>query len=281
MRYTTPALLLAIVWPTLGASHFPAETGNWWEFSYLTYQGGWGVSHRDSGTVRWDVVSVQYFITDPGQTEFTIVQTRSLVRSRTEGGIWGDQHPVVDEFDSLFDPPRVTTDTLVLRGVDGVNGLWFAGDSCWSFVLDPAAGTSGRGITLVAQTVPFGSDSIQATQVRPDGCRTGSDSILPFDCIEPRYYSTAEGIGPVAYMARSPTCLMDAYWGEEWQLLDAHIAATAVGPAPRAAPARFRRGGAAEAYDLCGRRVPARPVGAAGVVLQRLPGIGLRGVVVR
>jgi hypothetical protein len=288
MRYTTLAVLLAVAWPALAASHFPAETGNWWEFSYLEHQGGWGISHRDSGTVRWEVVSVQHFITEPGQTAITVLQTRALARSRTEAGIWGDHPPVVDEFDSLFDPPRLTRDTLVLRGVDGMNGLWFEGDSCWSFVLDPTAGTGNSRVTLVPQRVAYGADSIQATQVRPDACRAGSDTIAFTDCIEPRYFSTSEGIGPVAFAASSPTCLMDAFWGEEWQLLAAHIVTAVVDPGRRPAPgarALQGRGSAVEAFDLCGRRAPVRPAGVNGMVLLRVlgasPGVAACVAVVR
>jgi hypothetical protein len=101
VRHTTLAVLLAVALPALAASHFPAETGNWWEFSYRSSQGGWGASRVDSGSVRWEITTVSYFISNPGQTAVTIEQTRSLAARSYTPGILGDQVG----WDSVYQPP--------------------------------------------------------------------------------------------------------------------------------------------------------------------------------
>ena len=217
-RAMTIALALAGL---AGATHFPLAVGNHWDFSYVTSVGGWGGGQTDSGSLRWEITDVEVLESMPPQTRVTIREVRSIVRSINQPMMF-ESRP---GWDSTYDPARVTVDTVVLRGRDGDYGLWFEGDSCWSFVLDPSAGVGSAGVALAPVRVYYAGDSISAVEVRPDVCRYGTDTAsFPLDCTEPDYFATAEGIGPVAYRSASPACLMDAYWYERWTLASATLA---------------------------------------------------------
>jgi hypothetical protein len=230
-------VVLAALGACSAADHFPVQVGNRWEFAYRKSQGGWGSSLTDSGTVEWLLVQLEVLESYPPQSRITIRQQTNLARRTYHPGI--EDSTGSSGYDSIFEPPRTTVDSVILRGTDGVNGLWFEGDTCWSFVLNPDADYSAGRVALVPGKVLLGGDSIAAYEVRSDTCRYGlPDTVGPYQaywCMEPRYFSTADGIGPVAYRWQSPSCLMDAYYSGQWTLQSTNVVGAAVGrvAAPR------------------------------------------------
>jgi hypothetical protein len=134
-------------------------------------------------------------------------------------------------YDSTYNPPRISVDTLVLRGKGGVNGLWFEGDTCWSFIQDDEGDIPAELLEVNEAKVFFDGDSIEAVSLDPLPCRDSNydpDNPLYISFLEPAYFSTADGIGPVAYYHTSPDNLMDAYWYEFWTLIAANVNETSI-----------------------------------------------------
>ena len=202
------------------ASHFPLHEGNRWEFTFSCCSGGWGISLCETGNVTWEITSIEQMESYPVQYRITIAQTRGLERKWRSGGIWGDEQIEGVEYDSTFNPPCTTSSSLVLRGVDGTAGLWFEGDSCWSFLLDYPADIPNNQCTALPVKAWYAGDSIAAVRVDARICRAGGDTSAQswYPCMDPEFFTVADGIGPVAWQRTSSPCLMDAYWSERWTL---------------------------------------------------------------
>lgn len=211
-RKCLPAIVVLAACVISAEDHFPFVQGSEWEFSRTRFSGGWGGGVRDSGSLTWEVVSIEVLESFPVQYRIGIEQTVSVARRVKTPAI---PEPDSAAYDSTFSPPRVSVDTVVLRGIDGVNGLWFEGDPCWSFVRDPGDSVP-EGVAVEPRRVLFGGDSLDAVRVDPGDCRRPPG--YSQSCGEPEYFTTADGIGPVAYYDRSDVCLMDANWSEDWRL---------------------------------------------------------------
>lgn len=210
------ALLLTLAGTLAASNHMPVALGNSWEFAFRDFSGGWGMSRVDSGTVNWRVSSVEHLESYPVLTRVTIVQTTTTIRRMSNGGVWASD-TLDNGYDSILDPPRVLVDTLTLESLEGVNGWWWQGDTCWSFVVDPGIeDTTGRA-GVVDTVAVYNGDTLDAADVHSEMC--GGGEVVTYSCAEPTYFTTVDGIGPVAFHHRSSPCLMDAYWGSDWELL--------------------------------------------------------------
>jgi hypothetical protein len=203
------------------ADYFPFEEGYYWEFSFTSNIGGMISSTMDSGTVEWEVIAVAELETFPVQYEISIEQKRHLSRRKVDS-YWEP----VPAYDSTFSPPRTTVETLVVHGVDGVNGLTMGDDSCWSFIHDPEGDVPGDMVELTDVKVWYGGDSLGAVRVDPLPCRdpnypgNGQPYLSVFG---PYYFSLADDIGPAGFYAASSPLLMDAYYAEQWILLETNV----------------------------------------------------------
>jgi hypothetical protein len=129
-------------------------------------------------------------------------------------------------YDSVFIPFRVTKDTVLLKYLDPGNGISINSDTCFSFFHDPK-GVIPAGMALIRDTsVSCMGKTLAAVIVDPSPCR--GDTTFCF--VDPRYFITAPDLGPVGYHRKSPWCLMDAYWLEDWSLVWTNLNPVAGGP---------------------------------------------------
>ena len=225
MKYLASAFIVALaVLNSFAASDYlPIKQGNAWLFTYKASNGGWGSVTTDSGTVRWEIVSAITTSSFPGQVTVTILETKNLCRRTYKPGVLvlGD----TGGYDSVFVPFRVTKDTVVLKGLDPGNGISINSDTCFSFFHDPKATIPAGEALFRDTTVSCMGKNLTAVIVDPSPCRAGTAF-----CVEPRYYITAPDVGPVGYHSASPSCLMDAYWTEDWSLVWTNLIPVVGGP---------------------------------------------------
>jgi hypothetical protein len=92
---------------------FPLETGRIWRFNYKEFAGHSGGGTTKEGSIQWTINSQT--VRDPGKgsSNVRIIQKNELKRKKYS---YSDK---VNDYDSLFDPPRVSIDTLTF--VDSAN----------------------------------------------------------------------------------------------------------------------------------------------------------------
>jgi hypothetical protein len=211
-NYGIPYVVLAIVFiVTIAfADWFPVREGNWWWFNYTVSTGGLGGSKVDSGTVVWRITQIMY-----GNDTYWIKvqQRRDLIRSKTTI----ITNPLIVK-DSLFDPARSTIDTLTLTGKYGRSGLTINNDSCIT-LLHQQRYTADQ-CTLITVQILYRGNSITCITVDPLPCRK-KGSTNP-NCVAPKRFTLADGIGPVAFESSMSPCIMDANSREQWTLIDHH-----------------------------------------------------------
>jgi hypothetical protein len=199
------------------ADLFPAREGNWWRYSFTTDTGLAGASKFDSGTVQWQVIQ-----NSQGNDTYwiTILQQRNLVRSKTTLVTYP---PVI--FDSLFNPPRSTIDTLMLTGKYTSNGLVINNDNCYPLIHQPLCWTTVP-CTLNMVAIAYHGKSITGYIVDPVAC--------PLPACSPQItFTQADGIGIVAYESKSPSqsvCLTSPITSEQWTLIDYRAANQWISP---------------------------------------------------
>jgi len=215
-------LLSGLLFAAVFASHFPYEKGNQWMFSYIDYSFAYmGGNSTDSGTVFWELDSLEELPTALIRYRARIIQEKSLIR-RSKNNF------TAANTDTTYSPPLITKDTLYLRITVGINGIEFEGDSCWSFVHDPDSMLS-EGMAEIRKTkVFYDGDSIDAVEVDPLPCRDrgidqGGKMMPPYSYYPPIWFITADNIGPVGYYRGTPEGLMDIYWEENWNLIWANL----------------------------------------------------------
>jgi hypothetical protein len=223
MKYLFSAIIAVILSVNVFAAgdYFPIKQGNAWLFNYNKSFNSWGSSTTDSGTVRWEVLSVTTFITYPAQVVATVLETKSLCRRTFRPG-WAIPGGDTTGYDSVFIPFRVTRDTVLLKGLDPGNGISISNDTCFSFFHDPK-GAIPAGKALVRDTsVSCMGKTLAAVVVDPRPCRGDNADWI--------YYITAPDLGPVEYHMSSSPYIMDAFWGEQWKLVWTNVVPVVGGP---------------------------------------------------
>jgi hypothetical protein len=199
------------------ADLFPAREGNWWLYSFTADTSRDGATKFDSGTVLWRVTQ-----NIPGNETYwvKILQERDLVRSKTTLVTYP---PVI--FDSLFNPPRKTVDTLTLAGTYTSNGLAINGNSCYQLIHQPKCWITTP-CTLGTIAIPYHGKAITGYIIDPLPC--------PLPACSPQItFTQADGIGLAAYESKSPSqsvCLTSPITSEQWTLLDYRAANQWVSP---------------------------------------------------
>ncbi|MBD3321718.1 MAG: hypothetical protein GF350_11540, partial [Chitinivibrionales bacterium] len=217
-----------ILWPAVflctgiaEADHFPAEVGYWWEFSYTRSSSGLAEYRTDSGTVNWEIYSIEVMESYPTQIRIRIKETKRIVRRY---GSFIEGTGGFQERDTTYNPPLIMNDTVVLHSLGNSNGLWYEGDSCWSFVHDPQGEIPQGKLELRNVTITLFNQKLEAVEIDPSSCREGAGaSGSPAQYYAPRYFTTADNYGPVAFHAQSPSGLLGADWSEDWILLNTNV----------------------------------------------------------
>ncbi|MGB7567063.1 MAG: hypothetical protein WBM07_04330, partial [Chitinivibrionales bacterium] len=211
-------ILAIIIMVTVSfADLFPAREGNWWLYSFTTDTSLAGASKFDSGTVQWQVTQ-----NSQGNDTYwiTILQQKNLVRSKTTLVTYP---PVI--FDSLFDPPRSTFDTLTLTGKYTSNGLVINNDNCYPLIHQPLCWTTAP-CTLSTVAIAYHGKSITGYIIDPISC--------PLPACSPQVtFTQADGIGLVAYESKSPSqsvCVTSPMTSEQWTLVDYRAANQWISP---------------------------------------------------
>jgi hypothetical protein len=191
------------------ADLFPAREGNWWHFRYTIAFGSLAGAKVDSGTVQWRIFQIL-----PGNNTYwiKIQQERDLIRSKTNILV------LPTNTDSLFNPPRITIDTLTLTGHYLNAGLVLDNDSCFSLLHAPYCNAAQ--CSLRTQQMMYDGKTIVGYIVDPVFCR--SKGVLSANCIGPQRFTQADGIGPVAFESSLSPCIMDVARNEQWTLIDHH-----------------------------------------------------------
>jgi len=198
---------------TAAADYFPIQTGNAWTFLYVSTSAPVVPNPptlRDSGTVKWEIVSNRIRpLTEgiyPGILLFDVKQTRSLVRrTLTQTGSSG--------YDSIFTPSRKTIDTISLWDDPLLNKICFSGDTCPFAAHDPTVAMP-TGLSSKDTTVPWVGSLLPIA---------GKKMIVSeYSCLHKLYsYSFTLGptVGPVeAYITWCPTMSGSSY-KETWKLI--------------------------------------------------------------
>ena len=222
MKYLYSAIFMAImVFNSFAASdYFPIKQGNAWLFTYNKNLGSWLSGWTESGTIRWEIVSIVMATSYPGRMTATILETKSLCQRTHSPGGWAPGDTV--GYDSVFIPFRVTKDTILIKGLDPGNGLTVNADTCWSFVHDPK-GTIPTGMLIVRDaTVSCLGRSLSASIIDPSPCAS--------QLADQSYFITAPDLGPVEYHMTSSPYIVDAFWGEQWKLVWTNLNPVVGGP---------------------------------------------------
>jgi hypothetical protein len=205
-------LLCAFSWAA--GDHFPIAHGNAWLFTCVKSNfgeclDGW-CTRTDSGTVKWEMVSVALGASVPGgvTTYITIKQTTSIVRRVVTGGTATPY--AVSSYDSVFVPARVSIDSVRLTWKNSETGISILGDSCWSFVHDPRASIPAVKLAIRDTTVFCLGKTMGASIIDPALCRGKYDDLS--------WFITSADVGPVGYHMHSSPYIMDAAWQEDWSL---------------------------------------------------------------
>ena len=93
--------------------YFPVETGRSWVFSYVDFCGHSGGGTTKEGSIRWTIGSKTVRNTLNGASVVKVIQKNELKRKKYS---YLDR---ANNYDSLFDPPRVSVDTLTF--IDSAN----------------------------------------------------------------------------------------------------------------------------------------------------------------
>ncbi|MBD3420133.1 MAG: hypothetical protein GF398_08460 [Chitinivibrionales bacterium] len=206
----------------VSAEYFPFADGYRWQFAFDRSVTGLMGSTTDSGLVEWEIVAVEVMESYPVQYRIRILQTRRTLRryGASFAGTTGMQ-----SYDSLVVPPLVSYDTVIVRSVGGVNGLWFEGDSCWSFVHNPNDSIPPNALTLTTGTISFRGQTLKTLSVDPAPCRgpTVGAGRPYLNCRAPSKFTLGENLGPVAYYSASSPCLMDYNLVEKWELVSTNV----------------------------------------------------------
>lgn len=208
------------------ADLFPVREGNWWRFTYaMTFGGLEGGLQIDSGTVQWRIIRIIVSKNDTAGKDAYLIkiqQRRDLTRSRTTI----ITNPIIVK-DSLFNPPRGAIDTLILTR-DSIqptgshlylwNGIKLNKDSCVTLLHEPLCPADQ--CTLSTSQVLYKGTTITGYMVDPFPCR--KKGTLAPNCIAPKRFTLADGIGPVAYELGLEPCIFDLNINEQWTLIDHH-----------------------------------------------------------
>jgi hypothetical protein len=164
---------------------FPLEKGNAWNFLFFSTSSAVipnpPVTH-DTGTISWEVLASTLA---GGKNEYPIREVRNLVRRYQTG---------IQNYDSVFSPPRVTIDTLVLTAAPLANDLSFKDATCACMVHDPVVPLPS-GLTIKDTTVQYNQGTVNAVKTIPANCSC-SQSLLWTFC-------AAQTTGPVEiYLTR-------------------------------------------------------------------------------
>jgi hypothetical protein len=196
--------------------HFPIKSGNIWLFTYRNTSGSWGNSTTDSGTILWKIVDIDTSNSIPGKITVSVAQTRNLCR---RSFIPGFKMPDdTKEYDSVFVPSRTTTDTILLTGLLGGNGLAFKNDTCWSFVHDPR-GATPAGMLSIRDTMILYRERPTVTAIIDPRPYFGEKAKYVYLW----YFITARGLGPIEYHRQSPVGLMDYRSEIHWKLASTNV----------------------------------------------------------
>lgn len=180
MKYLVSVIFLAIVFLNSFAvnDHFPTAQGNVWLFTYQKTNWAWedsSFSLTVSGTMKWEIVSVASgMAVSSGVTNHIIIRRTTSINRRTASSAL---YPG-SGYDSIFNPPRVSTDSFSMTGNNQATGVSFLGDTCWSFVHDPKASIPAGKLTIRDTTVSRLGKTMEASIIDPTQCRGFSETEL-------------------------------------------------------------------------------------------------------
>jgi hypothetical protein len=220
-------LLFCIAPAVLSAAtdYFPTDTGNTWTFSYVSSSSPAvpnPIVTRDSGSVKWEALRA---MGNGIAVYFRFKQTRSLARRTVSGG--GNPG-----YDSLFSPPRITTDTVILSRpvvlIDTLglrdslgNGLTFSNDTCPAAVHDFLKSVPST-MTVKDTTVQFDGSAYACKKITPSECSCYKSFLWSF--------VLADRVGPVgAHITLCPGYVGGIY-NETWRLVSREYPPVAVQP---------------------------------------------------
>jgi len=194
-------------------------------------------SGTGTGTITWKITSVAVLESLPLQYRINIEETRSLEHYTEPSVIFidsnGNSQPSSN--DTTYFPPLITINDLVIKGTDGVNGLSFENDDCWSFIHDKN-GSGVDSLVIVTDTSFSFSDNAfeyPAIIVNPSPCLNISESYIAVLHKRPShpiqlpiynsyYYILADELGPVGYHSESSPLMQQGYQ-EDWTLVSTNV----------------------------------------------------------
>jgi hypothetical protein len=217
-RYFLLVMLAAIAIPASGADdHFPLKKGNTWLYDYTYHSGGEYTTGVDSGTIQWEIMAVDRAVSFPELVMVYIQQTKTIDRKK-----YHTTFPdAASRYDSLYVPPRIFLDTIVLTSRTGGKLLTDDRDSSWSILRDPA-GVNVGGRLFRRDTIVHYQQKPCAAIVVDHSAWYGEQAGLH----EHRYLITAPGVGIIEYHVTSPVLLVDFYSTEEWKLTWTNVVTT-------------------------------------------------------
>jgi hypothetical protein len=227
----TPVILFLSCGIFASGDYFPMVQGNTWLYSYVHSSGGWGNVQTDSGTVRWEMlrIKIEAVTEEKDAVKVAILRTFSQCRKKfVPGGRIGEGGNAT-AYDSVFFPPRVTTDTVEAVGINLESGIAFKGDTCLSFVHDPKASIPAGRLAVRDTVVSCLGKSASAVILDQDPCRSAF--------IDRQRYIAVKDIGPVEYHTQNSPYLMDAFWNEDWKLISTNVGTSVLLPRQPVAPA--------------------------------------------
>jgi hypothetical protein len=134
-RHFLLVMLAAISIPAFGADdHFPLKKGNAWLYDYIYRSGGEYTQGVDSGTINREIMAVDRAVSFPELVMVYIQQTKTIYRKKYQTTF----PDAASRYDSLYVPPRIFLDTIVLKSNMAGNVLTDVSDSSWLILRYPA-----------------------------------------------------------------------------------------------------------------------------------------------
>jgi hypothetical protein len=193
------------IWSSFAADYFPVEPRNAWTFSYMSVSMPVipnPTTTKDSGTVKWEIVENR-------NVEMVNIYTVNLKHSLVRRTMTLSDSSV--KYDSVFSPPRITIDTVVLRERVDQTGIGFSNATCAFAVHDPTVAMPPE-LSSKDTTVSFDGSPVAGKKMVVSEC----------SCLDAKYaysFTLGPAIGPVeAYITTCPTLAGSSY-RETWKLI--------------------------------------------------------------
>ncbi len=193
---------------------FPIQTGNTWKFSFEEYNGHGSGGTTWKGHISWTILSQTMIDSGKGKSIVDVAQKSELMAK----SYW--YFDLVDNYDSIFDPPRITLDTITL--IDSSN-ICLDTENNRILIHDPQGPVSDR-YCVIDTTIKINENDLSCVIPIDTPCDLSSDHNLEHvKHSEFNFFYQAESKGPVKYIFDSRGTVRrktGIYHRIEWVLLE-------------------------------------------------------------